>query len=379
MQPIDQQTELLFPDDAGAPPLPARRPPEALDLDWTASAWPRWFARSFDVWWQTGLVALVLGSILCRFSPAFLAWIDTPFGWKLFGLACIPVGLLLDAAVHAVAGNTPGKALLGLHLLTLDGRRPGLKELVRRNLHLWSAGLGLGLPAVGLATMARQGLRLRKGKGASYDERAFMVRAMPVGRARKLVFGLAFCALFVLIVALDAADRQDSRETAVLRAALPASWTNPATGRSVPVAPQWTVEERSDDDDKRSWLFTQHSGHALVLLAYEDHAGQAFRYYARALAEHMAERMDHDLPLPGGRFEHFRGHPSWRGAGEGRREPVRVQLRIVQVDGQAWRVLALQSPPAAYTDDLVQELQGALWDSVIPPPAPKPTRVATHQ
>jgi len=365
MQPIDQQTELIFPDDAIAAPLPACRPAESLDFDWTASAWPRWFARTFDVWWQTGLVALVLGAILCRWSPAFLRWIETPFGWKLFGLACIPGGLLLDAALHAAAGNTPGKALLGLRLLTLDGRKPGIKELMGRNLRLWNAGLGLGLPGIGLATMARQGLRLRKGKGASYDERRFMVRAMPVGRPRKCLFAFAFCSLFVLITVLDAADRQDSRETAMLQAALTADWTNPATGRTVPVAPQWTVEERSDDEGKRSWLFTQHSGHALVLLAYEPHAQDAFRHYARAMAERMAD----ESPLPGGRFEHFRGRPSWSGAGEGRREPVRVRVRVVQVDGQAWRVVVMQSPPAAYTDDLVQELQEALWDSVIAPPA----------
>jgi len=371
MQPIDQQTELLFPDDVIAPKVACRLPFDAIDLDWNATAWPRWFARTFDVWWQTGLVALVLGAILCRHSSAFLLWIETPFGWKLFGLACMPLGLVLDAALHAVAGNTPGKALLRLRLLTLDGRKPGISELLRRNLALWNAGLGLGLPAVGLATMARQGLRLRKGKGASYDERRFMVRAMAVGRARKLVFSVVFCSLFVLIVVLDAADRQDSRETALLTSALPASWTNPATGRTVPLAPQWTVEERSDDEGRRSWLFTQHSGHALVLLAYEDRTGQAFRHYAWALAERMAERMDHELPLPDGRFEHFRGRPSWSGAGEGRRAPLRVQLRIVQVDGQAWRVLVMQSPPAAYTDDLVQELQGTLWDSVIPGSAPR--------
>jgi len=376
MQPIDQQTELLFPDDVIAPTGACCRPFDAIDLDWNAAAWPRWFARTFDVWWQTGLVALVLGTVLCRHSSTFLLWIETPFGWKLFGLACMPLGLVLDAALHATAGNTPGKALLGLRLLTLDGRKPGVTTLLRRNLALWNAGLGLGLPVVGLITMGRQGLRLRKGKGASYDERCFMVRAMAVGRGRKVLFGVAFCSLFVLIVGLDAADRQDSRETTLLRSALPASWTNPATGRTVPVAPQWTVEERSDDEGRLCWLFTQHSGHALVLRAYEDRAGQAFRYYARALAEQTAERMEHDLPLPDGRFEHFRGRPSWSGAGEGRRAPLRVQLRIVQVDAQAWRILVMQSPPAAYTDDLVQELQGALWDSVIPASAPKATPAA---
>jgi hypothetical protein len=47
------------------------------------------------------------------------------------------------------------------------------------------------------------------------------------------------------------------------------------------------------------------------------------------------------------------------------------------VDGRAWRVVAMQSPPAAYTDDLVRDLSGALWDTVLPPaPAPAAARRA---
>jgi hypothetical protein len=42
-------------------------------------------------------------------------------------------------------------------------------------------------------------------------------------------------------------------------------------------------------------------------------------------------------------------------------------LRIFEVDGKSWRVVALQSPPAAYTDDPVREPGGVLWDTVVPP------------
>lgn len=362
MQPLDQQTILFCsaPGRVAHPPVACEELP-AFPL---AGAWARWFARSFDVWWQTALVALVLGHILGLVSPAFLRWLETPFGWKLFGLACIPGGLLLDAALQALAGNTPGKALLGLRLITTDGRAPRFGELVRRNMTLWRDGLALGLPVISLVTMARQGLRLRKGVQASYDKRDFLVSASSTGWLAKGVFGTAFAGLFSAILILDGVDRQDSREASPMREAPPIAWTNPATGRMAPVGPQWKLEVRTGPDGTLQHLFMQHSGHAAVLFAHEETGGRALRQDALALAERLADRFE----LADSYFAEFRGRPSWVGRGLHKKGPERVQLRIVEVDGKAWRVVAMQSPPAAYTDDLVQELSGALWDTVTPPP-----------
>jgi uncharacterized RDD family membrane protein YckC len=334
----------------------------ALSSEAPARAWPRWFARTFDVWWHTGLVATVLGYTLCRTSPGFLRWLETPFGWKLFGLACIPVGLLLDAAVQAVAGNTPGKAMLGLRVMTADGRFPSLRELVGRNMGVWSAGFGFGLPAISLLTMARQGLRLRRGEAASYDDDYFLVRAQPVGWVRRIAFGIAFLVLFLVVVVLDAMDRQDSREMAAVLAASPYAWTNPATGRMVTVPPQWRVESFTDEDGTVLHVFTEHTEHAVVLLASEAHGEATLAQYSRALVD----RLGNQFELPGGQLGDFRGKASWFVTGEEKDGAARVRLRVVEVHGKAWRVMAMQSPPAAYTDDLVQALEQGLWDTVTP-------------
>ncbi|MCC2973757.1 RDD family protein [Massilia sp. IC2-476] len=364
MQPIDQQMLVFCPAPRSAAQLPCLPDDEdVLPAFPLAGAWARWFARSFDLWWQTALVALAIGYLASRVSPSFLHWLETPLGWKLFGLACMPGGLVLDAAVLAVAGNTPGKALLGLRVITTDGSTPGFRELLRRNMAVWRAGLGLGLPAVSLLTMARQGLRLRKGVQASYDGKDFLVSASPRGWLAKGVFGLAFAGLFSTIVILDTVDRQDSREATAMLAAPPMAWTNPATGRSTMLAPQWKAEARQGADGAPQYLFTQHSGHAVVLFAYEAGAGRALRQNAQALEDRLADRFE----LAESYFAEFRGRRSWVGRGLHRKGPERVQLRIVEVDGKAWRVVAMQSPPAAYTDDLVAELSSALWDTVAPP------------
>lgn len=364
MQPIDQQTVLLCPTGRAAR-VPAAC--EVLPAFPLASPLARWLARTFDVWWQTALVALALGYVLVQLSPAFVRWIETPFGWKLFGLACMPGGLLLDAALQALAGNTPGKALLGLRLITADGRAPRFREAFGRNMKLWRDGLAFGLPAISLVTMARQGLRLRKGIQASYDKNDFLVHTQPVGWLAKGLFGTAFAGLFAIILVLDGIDRQDSREASAMREAPPAIWTNPATGRTARIAPQWKLEVRQGADGAPQHLFTQHSGRAAVLFAHEQTGGRALRQDAQALADRLADRFE----LADSYFAEFRGRHSWVGRGLHKKGPERVQLRIVEVDGQAWRVVVMQSPPAAYTDDLVQELSGALWDTVTPPPRPE--------
>lgn len=337
---------------------PRFAPPEAP----RARPWPRWLARTFDVWWHTGLVATVLGYILCRTSPGFLRWLETPFGWKLFGLVCIPAGMLLDALVQAAAGNTPGKAMLGLRVMTADGRLPSLPELIGRNMGVWSAGIGFGLPAICLLTMARQGLRLRRGEAASYDDDYFLVRASPVRRWRKAAFGVAFAILFLVVVVLDAMDRQDSRQMAAVLAAPPYAWTNPATGRMVAIPPQWRYETFTDDDGTLLHVFTEHTDHAVVLLGAEAHGEATIAQYTRALTERLAGQFE----LPGGEVDEFRGKPSWVVTGEEKDGAARVRLRVVEVNGKAWRMMAMQSPPAAYTDDVVRALDETLWDTVTP-------------
>ncbi|UVW27355.1 RDD family protein [Massilia sp. H6] len=331
-----------------------------------ARAWQRWCARSFDIWWQTALVALAAGHAIASVAPAFLRWLETPLGWKLFGLACIPAGLLLDAALHAVAGSTPGKALLGLQVLGADGRTPRFGELAGRNLRLWYAGLGLGLPLLILLTMARQGLRLRGGRPASYDSGRFLVRASPVGCLRKSVFGVLFVLLLGTVVALDAADRQDSREIAAAQPAPQLAWTNPVTGLAVPIGAQWQADVRivdnGNDSDSMHYLFTERGGRAVVLLAFDEHGKTSLPAYTRALMD----RLGADLVLEHRRIDDFRGRPSWAASGAGRDGATTVRLRVVPVQGRAWRVMVMQAPPLAATDDLVHELSDALWESVLP-------------
>ena len=57
-----------------------------------------------------------------------------------------------------------------------------------------------------------------------------------------------------------------------------------------------------------------------------------------------------------------------RHSGKRRDDATRIQVRLLLMDGQVWRVMAIQSPPVDYTDDLVDVLAGRLWDTVLTVP-----------
>lgn len=165
-------------------PLSPEPPPWALRP--RARCWPRFFARLFDLWWEAMLVCIPVSWVFVIYLPGFLAWMSLP---------CLPLALMLDAVVCRVAGNTPGKALLGLRVVESDGTPLSLGHAVARNLGLWLRGLGLGIPPLLPLTMARQCRRLGRGEPAGYDAGpGCEVLAKPVGLARKAVFGVLFVA-----------------------------------------------------------------------------------------------------------------------------------------------------------------------------------------
>jgi uncharacterized RDD family membrane protein YckC len=341
-------------------PAPGDKAPALAE----AGPWRRWFARLFDLWWEILVVAVTGGVVIGLIWPAFLIWIETPLGSKMATLACVPLALLLDAGVTAALGNTPGKALLGLRVGLAEGGTPGFVQLCRRNLGVWIAGLGLGLALISLLTMARQLRRLKNGGQASYDDEEFRVRARPIGWARRAGFCAAFLGLFVLMASLETWNREDLSETAARNAGPSFQWTNPGTGRTVSVAPQWSYRETESDDGVALHQFTQYSEHAVVILSSEDADGSTLPQYARNWIGSVADT----FRVQPGSFAAFRGQPAWSAAGKHRDQAMGVRVRVVQADGKLWRLIVVQSDPAAYTDDLVDVLAGRLWDSVLSAP-----------
>jgi uncharacterized RDD family membrane protein YckC len=165
-----------------------------------ATKWPRFFARTFDIWWENMIVAFALVFLLSRQSADFVEWINTDTNDITFGLLCLPISLILDAFFYYFIGNTPGKALLGLKVDTIEGKSLTFVQYLGRNFSMWLRGLALGFPLFNLVTMSNQASRLGKLQQTSYDEpNGYRVRAKPIVWASKLVFTLAYIILLVFI------------------------------------------------------------------------------------------------------------------------------------------------------------------------------------
>lgn len=330
-----------------------------------AGAWRRLLARLFDMWWQIPLVIFVVTVSLGLAIPSFLPWVTTPRGGQVVAVVCIPLAFVLDALMLANFGRSPGKALLGLRLVTYKGQHLGLGAAIRRNLLMWIAGLAFTIPLLCLVTAARQGIRVARGRGASYDAGRYRVEARPLGWWRRIGVGGALLMLALILAMLARLGNQtDEPLPEPVSAAF--TWTNPETGDAVTVPPGWEYRMLTGEDDLPLHEFQLSDGRAALLLSVQP-AGVATLVDMTRDTNVLLEHVE----MGSGRQEPFLGSPSWAAEGFADNDTVtRLEVRVVHHDARYWRVMAAQEYPYRDSEDRVDALRELLWSSVkaMPPP-----------
>lgn len=324
-----------------------------------AGALRRFFARIFDLWLGLTLVAVVLTLAFSSLSSAFVTWVGTPFGAQVFGFVCIPLSLLVDAALLARFGTTPGKALLRLRVVDLEGAAVGFGQAIWRNLAMWAAGLALTIPFLNLITMTRQCWRVARGKPASYDEGAYRVLALPLSWKRVAGFVLVFVLLLGLVATLARMNAPPAASGAAVGSVT--TWTNPENGNTVAVPASWRVEVKPRADRTAVHLFHRLDGRASISISAEPQDGATLEDAVRETVTSMAKR----VKLVG-RFEEVDGLPSWSAEGvAANRGATRVQARVIEHGRTHWRIVVLQEQPYRQTDAAVSQLRDELWATVV--------------
>jgi serine/threonine protein kinase len=328
-----------------------------------ANRWPRFFARIFDLWWEMVLVNFSLSFFLSMYSSGFLIWMSQPGSGALFSLATLPLGLLLDALVHRVFGNTPGKALLALKVASPSGVSLGFAGHARRNLGLWLHGLALGLPLISLFTLVHQARRVGRGDPTSYDAtQGVVVLAKPIGWPRKAGFGVVFSIMAIFMMALTSYEQQMEREAVVLRHQPHYAWENPITGASARIDPQWSYSVELNDEGDEIYMFAERLDRAFVLMGVEHVPDFSLHEYVEAFMLGTADNMRF---VDGGRFGRRKGRSTWQGTGSfidlGAN---RLHVEVAQTGVLFWRVVTIQTIPYDYSDALVDDLQNALWSTL---------------
>jgi flagellar basal body-associated protein FliL len=164
--------------------------------------WRRFFARNFDLWWETFLVAFFLGYVFSLSFPGFNDWLLKPGSNIVFGFFCVPFAFILDATVHYMFGNTPGKLWLCLTVSRNNGDQLNFNDLLVRNISIWITGMAFGLPLICLIPMTYQAYKVKNGNDASYDRvRQFKVTGSDCSWIRKLFFTFVFL-LFLIVISI---------------------------------------------------------------------------------------------------------------------------------------------------------------------------------
>jgi uncharacterized RDD family membrane protein YckC len=204
-------------DTTHEPPPPRSSTPGSANSNYRhvqlAKAWARFFARIFDVWCEILITGFFLAVFLGGLSTNFIEWFNQPSADYFFNILCLPIALLLDASLYYLFGNTPGKALLGLKVITLSGEPLKFKEYLHRNFLLWKSGFAFGIPLFNLYTMEKQFRRIKKGQQASYDEfTGHQVCKQPTTWIRKTLCVFTFTLLFIVQSVINSVDRLTRHE-----------------------------------------------------------------------------------------------------------------------------------------------------------------------
>ncbi len=155
--------------------------------------WRRWFARLVDMTAASFVLGIVIG-IFAPNSTIFNSNIGSTILMLLVWAAAEPFVL-----VHFE--NTPGKALLNMHLRTQEGRSLTLEQAVHRSLRVWFFGLAGGLPLISLFTMAAARKKLVQEGSTSWDrEGGIVVAHGEIGPGRVAGIAVFLCFYFLVSV-----------------------------------------------------------------------------------------------------------------------------------------------------------------------------------
>lgn len=160
--------------------------------------WRRFVARFFDQ-----LLFFVLIYPLYRYFADYVFYEDWVLALVFAGIGIV-LYFLLETAVLALFGTTPGKWMVSIRLTDADGQKPARGKLAQRNLRSALFGLALDIPPFSIVMMFLQYRKIHKpeNNGLSPWDRACgtAVRYEPIKKAREwMILPVAVAFLIELI------------------------------------------------------------------------------------------------------------------------------------------------------------------------------------
>ncbi|MBA1245814.1 RDD family protein [Pseudomonas japonica] len=360
--PLSHQEQFESLRQSEPPPAPNPPPLQLFDYPLT-KAWPRFFARLLDTWLETLILSFVAGIILGAMSTGFNRWISIPGSDALLAIILFPGAMVFDAVIYAVCGNTLGKALLGIRVVSHTQEKLTFSQYLTRGFRLWFSGMGLGIPLVNLLTWAMQYRKVRAGQPATYDEnKDISVRTVNPHWLKLIIFILCFLSVMVVQSALREMDRADQRAQANREfMSMHDVWVNTATQRSAYIRNKWVAKD-VQSFDKPVFQFDSTVFSSVAVLAMSEGEGLDPQEYADEY-----RRMNKSvMTLPTGQFRTTpKGINVWTASGSLKTAPgSRLEIEVRQIGNKFMRLSTIELSPTEHSRQSVEELKKALWSTV---------------
>lgn len=316
-----------------------------------ARPWPRFWARFIDTTLLIMPTAFAIGYMKAYWDLRFQFGSPETHGLIMTTLL-LPIIYMLLALMMTATGSTIGKTVMAVKVPVPQGRSR-LGFYLTRELKVWMAGIGFGIPIVALFTQIRQYRLVAAGKPASYDKGHTSV----VRRASKLRVILGASIVVGLLgfgVYLEMKAQEAAAELAPTQL-----WTNPINSRTAYIAKTWTSRE-VNVGGSRAFMFESDTQRATIVFGYESYEfdGVENRDYAEAIQAAISRGITITSdwsPVT------VQGHPGLRATGKSvEYEGIEIELTVAVIGRNAWRIMvSANGRPASQVpnwDELVQAL-----------------------
>lgn len=173
--------------------LMEQKPVEASTVDFLGNKsahneirpWSRYWARFIDYSFY-----LVLGIIFMIVMLAVFGGSQTGYtiGSAIWFAVFLGGWVLIETSLISSIGTTPGKWLFKVKVRNLDGSILSFKQALKRTVHVWFSGTGLGIPLVCLCTHIGSYNKLTSSGITAWDENGgYQVSTKKLGVVRTII------------------------------------------------------------------------------------------------------------------------------------------------------------------------------------------------
>lgn len=329
---------------------------EALHRQKKAYIAKRFAARLIDIWWTSFVAVMLLGPFL------------PPMSWWIF--LAMPLSLVLDAMTQWIFNATPGKALLGLEVLTSPPTSTGTHkpapptflQALTRNLMVAIEGFAAFVPFATLVAFGVQARQLLKGQSTTYDQRlGFVVipRKVSVGMKHAIGLGAMMTSMIAIGVILTLLAASSDR---VLD---PQEWVHPVSSKTVVLEKRWQITQERDAAGIDLYRFLDAKTGAMVVMGAEVlEPGRMSQYLHRFMQSNQDMAFNQQTPIS------QLGPFMFRWSGQGAFLPLpgfTMRMTITQQNTLFWRVVSVFPVGNADAQRQTERLTRALWRSVNAP------------